>query len=344
MVLALLWTVLGLLALGAAAAVVTRLLVRRIEAAHPPVGRFVEVGGRRIHVIDVPSAVPDGPAIVVLHGTVSSALDPYAALAGPLSRLGRALFVDRPGHGYSTRDPARDVTLAGQAEAVVGVLDRLGIGRAVLVGHSFGGAVAAALAVLRPERVAGLVLLAPATHPWPGPLAFGYRLIGSAIGGWLLGPTVTTPLGLMMLDPGLVATFAPDPLPEGYRRRSGIELALRPAAFRASADEIGALSAELARLAPRYRDIRVPTVVIAGAGDRVVSNEIHARAFADAVPGCRLMMLDGAGHIPHHGRPELVVEAVEWVLARAAGAASPAPEGGAAEALAAGAATPTDPG
>ena len=304
-----------------------RPLARRIEAAHPPCGALFDVGGRRMHAIDVPPAsvatapapgrAGDPPAIVVLHGTASCALDAHEALAVALSRLGRVVFVDRPGHGHSTRDPRRDRTLAGQVEAVCGVMDRLGVGRAVLVGHSYGCAVAAAMAVLAPQRVAGLVLVAPATYPWPRLATWCGRVFAAPPFTRSITSAVV-PLGMAVLDRVLAFVFRPEAPPPGYRRRNGIALEIRPGALRASVEEVGALSGELARLAPRYGEISVPTVVLAAVGDRVVSNAVHARAFAAAVRGCRLVEIAGAGHIVHHTRPAAVAEAVAWVLKRLA--------------------------
>jgi pimeloyl-ACP methyl ester carboxylesterase len=301
-------------AFAGAAAVLTRLLVRRIEARYPARGRLLEVGGRRMHVIDRPAADPTAPTIVVLHGTLSTALDSYAAFADALAPLGRLVFVDRPGHGYSTRRLPDDTSPAGQAEAVAGVLDRLGIDRAVVVGHSYGGAVAAAFAVHHPQRTIGLVLVTPATHPWPGPLDWSYRLLGAAFAGPIVAQTIATPVGLAILRSAVAGVFAPEEVPADYMARSGIALALRPAAFRASAAEVGALRAEVARLAPRYGEIAAPTVVIGADCDAVVSTEIHARAFADAVPGARLIVLAGAGHAPQHTRTAVVAEAVRSVI------------------------------
>jgi pimeloyl-ACP methyl ester carboxylesterase len=311
----------GLLAVPVGAAVLsvaaTRVLVARIEAAHPPAGRFVEIDGRRMHLVDLPAAAgaADAPAIVFLHGAVATLVDPLTAFQPALAGTARLVFIDRPGHGYSGRRDDGDADPAVQADAIAGLLSAIGVQKAVLVAHSFGGAVAAAFAVRHPAATAGLVLLAPATHPWPGGIDWTYRLVGSQLGGRVMAETITTPLGLMLLPAGFAAVFSPERAPDGLIEKTAARLALRPRAFHASALDIRGLKSRLADFFPRYREIRAPTAILAGDRDGVVSTDIHARALAAAVPGARLTVLAGAGHAIQHTRTAEIVAEIERVLA-----------------------------
>ena len=312
------WIVVAVAAVFAVSAVATIFLGRAVEAASPPAGRFVEIGGRRIHLVDRRAAGrPDGPVIVVLHGAVSSLLDPLAALDGRLDAIGRVVFVDRPGHGYSDRLGKADATLVAQANVVAGVLDALAVDRAVIVGHSFGGAVAATFALRHPERTAGLVLIGAPTHPWPGGIAFAYRLVAAAVVGPFVAATVATPIGLVLLSGGVRAVFEPEPLPKDFSPRAGYPLSVRAGAFRATGEDVVALFDGVAAQVADYPAIRAPTAIIAGDRDGIVSSTLHARAMAAAVPGARLTILPGAGHMVHATRPEAVVAAVQDVVARA---------------------------
>jgi pimeloyl-ACP methyl ester carboxylesterase len=95
--------------------------------------------------------------------------DMRLALGETLAASHRVILIDRPGHGWSSR-PA-DASYASperQAELVANALEQLGVRRAIMVGHSWGGAFATAYALAFPDRTAGLVLLSAVTHPWPG--------------------------------------------------------------------------------------------------------------------------------------------------------------------------------
>jgi pimeloyl-ACP methyl ester carboxylesterase len=152
-------------ALGAA---LTWVLGLVIEARYPPAGRFVQVGGGRLHVIEAGPAAPLG-TVVLLHGASGNAADPMLALGQKLSGRYRVLAVDRPGHGWSDRiDGQAAASPARQAALIAEALRALGVGRAVVVAHSWAGAVAPNLALDHADVTGGLVLFAPVTHPWPG--------------------------------------------------------------------------------------------------------------------------------------------------------------------------------
>jgi hypothetical protein len=74
--------------------------VRRIERSHPPAGRFVEVAGGRLHLVELGPA--DAPAVVLLHGASGNLADMRVALGGRLAQRYRVILVDRPGHAGAT--------------------------------------------------------------------------------------------------------------------------------------------------------------------------------------------------------------------------------------------------
>ncbi|MFZ1679900.1 MAG: alpha/beta hydrolase, partial [Rhizobiaceae bacterium] len=231
---------------------------------------------------------------------------------------GRAelLFVDRPGHGWSGRDPARHATPHGHADAIAGLMDRVGIGSALIVGHSFGGAVAAAFALRHPRRTAGLVFLAAASHPWPGARTnWYYRLTVRPLLGPLFARLAALPAGLLLMERTTQCVFSPNRRPDDYVARAGIGLVLRPAAFRANAIDVEGLHAHVAEASPRYGTITAPTVVVTGDRDTVVFEEIHSIGLARDIPGAAYVEVRNLGHKPDWIAPDLVVAAV----AKAAG-------------------------
>jgi pimeloyl-ACP methyl ester carboxylesterase len=306
--------------LGAARAM-TAVQAARIEAAHPPSGRFVEVEGGKLHVLELGAAASHDPLpIVLVHGASGNLEDLRLALGERLAASRRVILVDRPGLGWSDRPGgAADASPARQAALIAQALDRIGVARFVLLGHSLGGAVACALALAFPARVAGLVLLAPVTHPWKGGLAWYNAILSTPVLGPLFAHTIAVPLALLLLDRGVTEVFAPQPAPPDYVRRAAIRLLLRPAQFVANAQDIGALKAFVTAQAPRYGEISAPAVILTGSADTTVSPHIHARAMASAVPHARLIMLLGIGHMPHHVAADAVMAAVEQLPTRLPG-------------------------
>lgn len=288
--------------------VATHVLASRIEARFPPLGEFIEVGGRLLHVLDEAGAEEAGDvAIVFLHGASSNLRDLSAPLGERLAGAARFVHVDRPGHGYSQRDHSagsRDHLPDGQAVVLDDLMERIGVERAVLVGHSYGAAVAAAWAVTRPERVAGLVFLTPASHPWPGAgINWYYRAANLPVLGWLFTRFLAVPGGNLQYGEGVKAVFHPARVPPEYERESGTRLVLRPQVFANNARDVASLHGAVSRLSPQYGSIRVPTVIVTGDKDQIVWPSIHSKGLHEQIRGSRLVWLPGDGHMPQwtHG-------------------------------------------
>ncbi len=128
-----------------------------------PEGRYVEIGDDlRVHYHEAGPA--DGPALVFLHGSGpgASGYSNFKGNFGALAEHGyRALVPDSLGYGYSSKPDDAKYTLGYLADATTRFLDAVGVERCVLVGNSLGGAMAIRVALDHPDRVAGLVLMAP---------------------------------------------------------------------------------------------------------------------------------------------------------------------------------------
>jgi pimeloyl-ACP methyl ester carboxylesterase len=292
--------------------------VKRLEATHPPTGQFIEVEGARLHVAELGLArgAPGAePAVVLIHGASGNMEDMRLALGEKLAASHRVILIDRPGHGWSSR-PAGDTyaSPARQAELAAQALDRLGVRRAILVGHSWGGAFATAYALSYPGRTAGLVLLSAVTHPWAGDPGW-YNNLASLPGfGQVFLRTLVYPLGSVMVDGVSRSVFEPQAVPEDYIRRAAIRLVLRPKTFFANARDLALLKDFITAQVPRYSDLRLPVVIITGDRDTMVSPEINARALAATVPSAKLVFLPGVGHMPHHAAPDAIIAAIEELV------------------------------
>jgi pimeloyl-ACP methyl ester carboxylesterase len=307
----------AILGLGAA---ITALSVVCLERAHRPAGRFVPVAGGRLHVVDLaPASETFSLPVVLLHGASGNLEDERLTLGQALAARRRVILIDRPGHGFSDRPGgAADASPARQAALVVQALTELGVERAIVLGHSWAGALAAALALDFPGRVAGLVLLAPVTHPWPGGISWYNALAATPVIGPLFVHTLALPLGLLMIGRGVAGVFAPQRPPPDYIRRTATRLVLRPAEFMANAQDLAVLKDFVTAQVPRYRAIAAPTVVISGDLDTVVSMDIHARAVAALIPDAKLVVLAGIGHMPQHAAADRIVAAIDGLEARIA--------------------------
>jgi len=307
--------VLGIAIVLALLAVITMVGTAWIERANPPAGRFVAVDGGRLHVLEL--GRPDAPPIVLLHGASGNLGDMRLALGERLASGYRVILVDRPGHGWSNRPDRRgDATPARQAALIHQALTQIGVGRAIILGHSWGSAVATAYALAYPQDVAGLVLLAPVTHPWPGGVALINHIVTAPLIGPLIARTVILPAGYILMQFGVAAVFAPQTPPDDYVRRTSLELLLRPSEFTANAEDLIALKAAVTLQAPRYGEIRTPVSIISGDDtDTIVSTEIHSRAIAAQLPQARLTVLPGVGHMVQYAAPDIILQEVDRVAA-----------------------------
>lgn len=302
-----------LAAVVAAAFTYTQVQSRRIEARFPPIGDFTDVGGYELHSVHVPAPAGELPPIVFLHGASGNLRDQMAAFAEPLKGRAEMLFVDRPGHGYSERGPETNAYPDGQAAAIAQLMEAKGIERAIISAHSFGSAIAASFALAFPEKTAGLLFLAPATHPWPGGVAWYYGVAKSSLTGPAFVNLVALPAGLRRVPTGTRCVFAPNPMPERYAEETGPSLVLRPRAFRANSTDVANLKAYVARTAPRYNEISAPTIIITGNRDGVVLPEIHSKGLARDIEGAELVWIDNLGHKPDYVANDLAIAALEKI-------------------------------
>lgn len=289
----------------------TRVNTWLIGRRNPPAGTFAEVRGVRLHYVHVPAAGGDLPPIVFIHGASANLNDQMAPMMPLLRGRAEMLFLDRPGHGWSGRAEGHE-SQHEQAALIAGLLDQLGIGPAIIVGHSFGGSIATAFALAFPEKTKGLLFLAAATHPWPGgKTSWYYSLTRMPVVGWLFSETVVSLAGSFQMRGATKCVFAPNAMPDDYLRRAQIPLVLRPRAFRANAADVEGLYRFALENAPRYPDIAAPVVVVSGDADTVVYEEIHSLGLARDIPNAELVWVHNLGHKPDWIAPDLAVAAIE---------------------------------
>ena len=292
---------------------------RRLQA-HPdvgegperPPGNVVTAGGARLHFVEQGEGAP----ILLVHGFGGSTFGWRHVM--PLLAAGhRVVAVDVPGFGFSDRSPSLVLSQGRQAERMVSLLDHLGIARAVVIGHSMGGAIAQRLAAAFPARVERLVLVAAvdaSVRPaWRARGAWSRRAGVAAMSAGLMMPplvawTSRKSLERMVWD----RRFVTDDVVRGY---------VRPLLLPGTAASLSRMAADTAdeTLADLAR-ISAPTLVLSGEADAVVPPEVGA-AIAAKIGGARHLIIPRAGHLLAEERPDAVVEEVLAFLHEPLGAA-----------------------
>lgn len=272
-------------------------------------GQFVSVNGLRLHYVSRGVGKP----VVFIHGNPGSHQDFAHTLVSGVSAH-RAVLFDRPGHGYSERSNGTSVTVEVQARMLRDALKQLAIDRPIIVGHSWGGAVALAMALESQEELAGLVLLAPAAYP--GDAAQWWTVLPHfPLFGRFFLKTLTPILGRGIVRDSLKEAYHPQPVPEDYAQAAEL-MWTRPDQIRACASDDRSLDASLKVLSKRYSELRLPVVIVTGDSDLVVNPKGNAERLHQTIPGSQLLRLFETGHQLPQTQPASVIEAIERISSK----------------------------
>lgn len=285
----------------------------RAEAGHGPLGQLIEVDGTVVHAL----VKGDGPDLVLLHGASGNLRDFTFGLVEPLSRDFRVIAFDRPGLGWTEPLDRKSETPRDQARLLQRAADQLGVTAPIVLGHSYGGVVALAWALERPEETSALVLLGSVSNPWPGGIDLLYRVNASGPGGALVVPLLTAFAPKDRIDTALQAIFAPQDVPAGYGAHVGAGLTLRRDSLRANARQLAGLKPEVVAMSKDYHTLTMPAELLHGEDDTIVPIDVHSEPLSRQMPQAVLTAMPGVGHMPHHADPQAVIDAVHRVAARA---------------------------
>ena len=305
-----LFGVVGVITLGLMiCAAITVVNSNRIETRFPATGSFIDVNGTRLHYTD--EGPKDATAVLLIHGASSNMRDMLIPARKTLGGKYRVIAVDRPGHGWSERG-LFSATPDAQARTLADFLTAIKVDKAIVFGHSFGAVVATALTVERPEKVLGLVVASPATHPWPSGKTNWYNHLARVPAiGWLFTRTLALPAGLGRIAAATDCVFAPNQVPANYLDDAGIELVMVPHRFMNNSEDLVGLHPHTVRYRGRYKEIKAATIIITGDHDTVVSKEIHSENLARDIVGSRLFVVKNVGHKPDYALTDLVAASIE---------------------------------
>ncbi len=264
--------------------------------ATPP-SRFIDLGdGTKVHIRDQGKA--DAPPLVLIHGSNASlhTWEPWVRLLGDQYRI---ITLDLPGHGLTGASP-RGYTQAAYVDVVDAVMAKLGVTRAVIGGNSMGGGVSWAYALKHPAKVDALILL--------------------DAGGAPREPSKSMPIGFRVAQtPGLrnvMAYVTPRSMVASSLQSS---VSVKSVASEAAVTRYwellrypGNRTATIARFADygtaptpvaALSAIKAPTLILWGEEDGVISVK-SAYWFAKEIPGSKLIVYTGIGHLPMEEAPE----------------------------------------
>ena len=255
-----------------------------------------------------------GRDVVLIHGILMTADDMALALMATLSPHFHCVAIDRPGHGWSDYRSGQDASLWAQAAIVVETIRGLGLERPVICGHSLGGAVGLACAMICPDEIAGVVALAPICFPEARieQLMFGARAL--PLTGTLLSRWLNVTLDPVTLPALWRAMFLPQPMPARFAAEFPFGVAGSASSLTADGESASAFWPDLARSAMSYSGCRVPVRIIAGDADLVVNNRVQGALAAAIIPGASFDAMPGLGHMLHHFRPDTIAVAIQGVM------------------------------
>ena len=272
----------------------------------PAPSKFMTVDGMQVHVRD--EGPRDDPMpIVLLHGT-SASLHTWDGWTQALKSQRRVIRFDLPAFGLTGPHPNNDYSIASYIHVVMGVVDQLGVGQFVLAGNSLGGQIAWGAALAHPQRVGKLVLVDAAGYPFePASVPIGFRI--ARMPGVRVLMEKVLPRGIVESsvrnvygDPGRVT---PELVDRYY------ELTLRTGNRKALAYR---MDQRLSGQEDTIKNIKVPTLIVWGAKDRLIPID-SAHRFAADIQGAQLVVFDALGHVPHEEDAVKTVDTVKAFLA-----------------------------
>ena len=253
-----------------------------------------------------------GPAVVMIHGNAGSIEDFEFGAIKTLSSDYRVIAVERPGHGKSDRPSGRTVDVEYQARLLHQALSSLNVAQPVLVGHSWGAALALSYALQYPTEVSALILVAPAAYPDAGEGRLLQAINKPPVIGevpLLLGRSF---VGRHILRGILRRAFSPEPLPEKYFRMVSSSWLGRKQ-LKAYLDDEARLNASLRKLSKRYSEINIPVVILTGDHDQIVSPKENAYRLKDSIANAQLIELKDTGHEIPQTHPESISKALSLI-------------------------------
>ncbi|MEM9583141.1 MAG: alpha/beta hydrolase [Pseudomonadota bacterium] len=282
----------------------------------PPSGAFLTVDGTQVHY----QITGSGPDLIMLHGAGGNLRDFTFSIVDELRSDFRVILFDRPGHGYSERIASRaqlGESPKEQSDLLSAAARELGVKDAIVLGHSFGGAVAMSYALNSPDQVRALVMVAGVSNEWEGGLGRWYQITNSWAGRNLLIPTLSAIAPRSRLEETTKGIFAPNPVPDGYLDHMGLSLSKSATVLQATTQQVNEVKPHIITMEKRYPSLKLPIEIVHGDLDDTVPLKVHGAVLAGQVDSANLTVVKGVGHMPQHIAEADVVAAIKRAAKRA---------------------------
>lgn len=291
----------------------TLLKTRSIEQNYPPVGNFVSTtnGEIDLHYIREGKGVP----VLLLHGRDGTLQEFTFSILGDVADQYEVVAFDRPGYGYSECENPDRLTTKQQAKIINEALDRLGIEKPIIVGHSYGGAVMLQYLLDYPDQVRGGISLAGVSYMDEAPTESFYALPRYPVVGPLLTNTLVLPLGSVMAPTIYEQAFDPVEPPEKYVETIS-SLYLRPKQFTATAHELSHMYDSVNAISDRYQQISTPVTILFGDTDQMLDYRNDGERLHESLPNSKLRVIENGGHKIHFSHPEIILKELEDLVHR----------------------------
>jgi len=280
---------------------------RTRQEAAPATGRFVQAGDIELFIQEM--GPQDGQTILFIHGTAAWS-ELWRETMTPLAEAGfHCVAIDIPPFGFSERPSTPAYGNAVQAKRIISLMDGLGIERAILLGHSFGGGATMETALMIPERIEALILLdigglnlnlkpAPTTSA-NRPTAIGLFLGTPAVRNPVLAATATNPL----FTRRLISTMLFDPADATDKK---MDILQQPLVLEESTNTLGdwlqsvltVQEASLTTEPANYQRLDMPVLIVWGDHDTIIPLQ-EGEYLKSILPNSELVLMQGVNHIPH---------------------------------------------
>jgi pimeloyl-ACP methyl ester carboxylesterase len=290
-----------------ATAFLNRQLAKKAQRDNPPTGNFLDIDGVRLHYVERGAGRP----LVLLHGNGSMIQDFEASgLIDLAAENYRVIVFDRPGFGHSRRPRNVIWTPGAQADLFAKALERLGVSRALVLGHSWGASVAVALGLQHPSLVEGLILASG--YYFPSVRPDFVALSTPAIPGFgdVLSQTLSPLISRLMWPLLIKKIFGPKPAPRKFEAFPKA-MAVRPSQIRASAAESALMIPNAVSVSDEYAGLKMPVVIIAGEDDKLIDIDEQSGRLHDVVAHSKMHRVAGTGHMVHQSATTSVMSAID---------------------------------
>lgn len=286
----------------------TQIEVKKIENKYPPQGLFKTINNLKIHYTDIGSGQP----VVLLHSQPANERQ-FDLLKDKLRQNYRVISIDRPGMGYSEGPKINSSErLVIQAKVVSKLIREITDMKPIVIGHSYGGALALSLALHDQENLKKLVLVNTASHPWESDnIWLPFKIITNPFIGKIFSNTYAMIYGKSVIDKSADDNFPNNTPTPGFANRVGAELTLRPKTLESYALDAINLRSSLSEQYQNYKNLSLPVTILAGIGDRVTPNKIHSFQLHKDIKHSKLVEVKSVEHSIPELNPMIIIDEIQ---------------------------------